>query len=835
MTLRHLALAISTLVLGTQALAQSDPVDAIVRAEMTKQRIPGVAVAVVRNGDPIKAQGYGEANVELKVPVTPDTIFQSGSLGKQFTAAVIMALVDDGKLAVTDKLTKFFPDAPPAWRDITVQHLLTHTSGIANYTGGKVDYRKDYTEDELVKLAYGLPLDFAPGDQWRYSNTGYVILGAIVRNVSGRFYGDVLRDRIFQPLGMATARVISESDIVPNRSAGYELDDGRLQNQEWVSPSLNTTADGALYLSVNDLIAWVRGLRAKALLSSQSWNATFSPAQLNSGRRHSYGFGWAVDRVKGYDRYRHGGSWQGFKTHLARYVAADGSDLSVIVLANLAQAQPDVIVDAVAAHYLPKLREPSAFTIRGAQVADGTGGALQRVDVRFDGDTIREIGTITPQAEDRVIDGTGLVLAPGFIDAHNHSTEGLDTDPGARTQVSQGITTVLLGQDGSSPLPIADYLERRRSAPAAVNAALLVGHATVRRRVMGDDFRREATRQEIASMEALVDEGMRQGALGLSSGLEYEVGSYASTDEVVALARVAGKHGGFYISHIRDEADKTLEAVREAITIGQRAKLPVQITHIKLGTVGVWGKAQEVVAMIDAARKRGQDVTADAYPYLAWHSNLKVLVPNKQWNDPASVKEALDDVGGGRNIQIVRLPKFPQYVGKRLDEIARNENMSEVDLYIRIVQDDEAGVIGHTISAPDLRTFYQQPWVMVASDGGVGMSHPRAAGTFTRVLGRYVREEHWLTLPDAIRKMTSQPASRIGLKDRGTIRVGMKADLVLFDPATVLDLSTFEQPRQLSQGIHTVFVNGTPVWGIDRPAGPQPGRVLSRVTGNSDR
>ncbi len=267
---------------------------------MTKQRIPGVAVAVVRNGDAIKAQGYGEANVELKVPVTPDTIFQSGSLGKQFTAAVIMALVDDGKLTVTDKLTKFFPDAPPAWRDITVQHLLTHTSGIANYTGGKVDYRKDYTEDELVKLAYGLPLDFAPGDQWRYSNTGYMILGAIVRKVSGRFYGDVLRDRIFQPLGMSTARVISESDIVPNRSGGYELDDGRLQNQEWVSPSLNTTADGALYLSVNDLIAWVRGLRAKALLSSQSWNATFSPVQLNSGRRHPYGFGWAVDRVKGY-------------------------------------------------------------------------------------------------------------------------------------------------------------------------------------------------------------------------------------------------------------------------------------------------------------------------------------------------------------------------------------------------------------------------------------------------------------------------------------------------------------------------------------------------------
>ena len=830
MSLRYAVIVACTVFLGTHALAgsSSDPVDAIVHAEMTKQRIPGVAVAVVRNGEIVKSQGYGEANVELKVPVTPDTIFQSGSLGKQFTAAAIMVLVDDGKLAVTERITKFFPDAPDTWRDITVQHLLTHTSGIANYTAGKVDYRKDYTENELVKLAFGLPLDFKPGDQWRYSNTGYVLLGVIVRKVSDRFYGDVLRDRVFQPLGMRTARVISEADIVLNRSGGYSLEEGRLQNQEWVAPSLNTTADGSLYLSLNDLTAWARGLRAKAVLSAASWNATFSPVQLNSGRRHPYGFGWAVDRVKGYNRYRHGGSWQGFKTHLARYVADDGSDVSVIALANLAQAQPDVIVDAVAGHYMPKLLEPSAFTIRGAQVADGSGGPLQRVDVRFDGDTIREMGTVTPQPEDRVIDGTGLVLAPGFIDAHNHSTEGLDTDPGARTQVSQGITTVLLGQDGSSPLPIGEYLERRRTSPAAVNAALLVGHATVRRRVMGDDFRRQATRQEIAKMEALVDEGMRQGAIGLSSGLEYEVGSYASTDEVVALARVAGKHGGFYISHIRDEADKTLDAVREAITIGQRGKLPVQITHIKLGTVGVWGKAQDVVAMIDAARKGGQDVTADAYPYLAWHSNLKVLVPNKQWTDPASVKEALDDVGGGKNIQIVRLPKYPQYVGKRLDEIARSENISEVDLYIRIVHDDDAGVIGHTISAPDLRTFYQQPWVMVASDGGVGMSHPRAAGTFTRVLGRYVRDDQWLTLPEAIRKMTSLPAWRLGLKDRGTIRVGMKADLVLLDPSTVLDLSTFEQPRQLSEGIHTVFVNGTPVWGTDRPAGPQPGRVLSR-------
>jgi N-acyl-D-amino-acid deacylase len=299
---------------------------------------------------------------------------------------------------------------------------------------------------------------------------------------------------------------------------------------------------------------------------------------------------------------------------------------------------------------------------------------------------------------------------------------------------------------------------------------------------------------------------------------------------VVALAQVAAKHGGFYISHIRDEADRSLEAIREAIAIGERARLPVQITHIKLGTVSVWGKASEVVALIDAARKRGVDVTADVYPYLAWSSNLKVLVPNKQWTDPASVKEALDAVGGGKNIQITRLPTFPQFVGKRLDEVARAEGISEVDMYIRLVADDDAGVIGHTMIEADMRTFLLQPWTMVASDGGVGTSHPRGAGTFPRVLGRFVREQGWLTLPEAIRKMTTVPAARLGLKDRGVIRVGAKADLVLFDPATVLDRSTFEQPRLRARGVHTVFVNGERVWAADAPGGNRPGRVLTRTS-----
>jgi N-acyl-D-amino-acid deacylase len=471
-----------------------------------------------------------------------------------------------------------------------------------------------------------------------------------------------------------------------------------------------------------------------------------------------------------------------------------------------------------------------AWTITGAQLADGTGGPLRRVDVRFAGDTITEVGAITPGPGDRVIDGTGLVLAPGVIDAHNHSTDGLDTDPDAVTQTSQGITTVVVGQDGSSPFPLRDYVAKRRANPSAVNVAVLTGHATLRRQVMGSDFRRTATPAEVTRFEALVEQEMRSGAFGLSSGLEYEVGSYASTEEVTAMARAAAAHGGFYISHIRDEADKTMDAIREAIAVGEKAKLPVQITHLKLGTVGVWGKAAEAIDMIDAARRRGLDVTADVYPYLAWSSNLKVLVPDKQWSNPASVKEALDDVGGGRNVQITRLPKFPQYVGKRLNEIAAQEGISEVDAYIKIVQDDDAGVIGHTMIAADMQAFMRQPWAMVASDGGINFNHPRGAGTFPRVLGRFVRDEKWLSLPEAIRKMTSMPAARLKLKDRGTIAVGMKADLMLFDPAAVIDRSTFEQPRLLAHGIRRVFVNGVPVWSGDSPTAERPGRMLTSAS-----
>jgi N-acyl-D-amino-acid deacylase len=468
-----------------------------------------------------------------------------------------------------------------------------------------------------------------------------------------------------------------------------------------------------------------------------------------------------------------------------------------------------------------------AWIIVGADVADGTGGGLRHVNVRIVNDRIVYIGSAGPQSGDATIAATGKIVAPGFIDIHNHSAEGLASDPAAETQVAQGITTAVLGPDGGSPWPIGEYLTERRRNPAALNVAAFAGHATIRRVIMGDDFKRPARADEVARMATLLDQAMREGAVGLSSGLEYEVGGYAETSELVELSKVAARHGGVYMSHIRDEADKSFEALREAIEIGRRAGIAVQISHIKLGTVGVWHKAAEAIALIEEARKRGLDITADEYPYNAWSSTITVLVPDKRYDHPPSVEKALADVGGAANVLIVRHAAHPEYEFKTLEAVARDKKMTAVEMFIQIVKDGGAGVVCTSMVDDDMRAFYQRPWVMVASDGGIGMRHPRGAGTFPRVLGKYVRGERWLPLPEAIRKMTSAPADRLKLADRGRIAVGAIADLVIFDAKTVIDRSTFSEPGILPAGIEKVFVGGELVWDGGKPTDARPGKVLT--------
>ena len=332
--------------------AQTDAVDTYIRAEMEKQRIPGAALLVSRGGKIVRAQGYGLANVELQVAVKPETIFQSGSMGKQFTATAIMMLVEEGKIGLDDPLTKYFPEAPAAWKQVTIRELLSHTAGFTDYPKS-FDMRRDYTEAQMLKIVQAIPLAYAPGTSWSYSNLGYLTLGILIHKVTGEFYGDFLQQRIFRPLGMNTTRIISEADIVPNRAAGYRLVKGALKNQEWVSPTVNTTADGSLYFSIMDLAKWDAALYGEGLLKQSSLEKMWTIAKLKNGKPNSghYGFGWFIENKKGDNVVEHEGQWQGFETMISRY---RDDKLTVVVLTNLDSAAPGAIADRVAEIYLAR-------------------------------------------------------------------------------------------------------------------------------------------------------------------------------------------------------------------------------------------------------------------------------------------------------------------------------------------------------------------------------------------------------------------------------------------------------------------------------------------------
>lgn len=343
--------AIFSALLLIAPLAHGDKVDEIVEKAMKDQKIPGVAVMVLRDGKPIKTKGYGFANLEHRVPVKPETIFQSGSVGKQFTATLVMMLVAEGKLKLEESIGKHFPEAKGAWDGVLLRHLLSHTSGLPDLPYGRMDLRKDYTEADLVKYMVDQKSPEKPGEKWRYNNGGYVMLGVLVKRVTGRFYGDLLQEKIFKPLGMSTARVINEADIILNRAAGYEIGGAGLKNQTWVAPMTNTTADGSLYLSLLDYAKWDAALYGTKLLQKSELEKMWTPVKLVDGKATSYGFGWMIASVGGKRLIEHGGAWQGFTTYIGRHV---DQKVSVVVLANLdaGHAKPQAMGRAILAEYV---------------------------------------------------------------------------------------------------------------------------------------------------------------------------------------------------------------------------------------------------------------------------------------------------------------------------------------------------------------------------------------------------------------------------------------------------------------------------------------------------
>ena len=474
---------------------------------------------------------------------------------------------------------------------------------------------------------------------------------------------------------------------------------------------------------------------------------------------------------------------------------------------------------------------PPSTLIRNARIIDGTGAPIRAGDVRIAGDRIVAVGHLTRESGEQVVDAGGLALAPGFIDTHSHHDRGLDAGRDALAAVSQGITTIVVGQDGGGA-DLAALFSRLEQRPVSVNVASYAGHGEIRESVMGDDYKRQATAAEVERMKAMLAGEMAAGALGLSTGLEYDPGIYASPEEVRALAKVAGDAGGRYISHIRSEDRGFWAALDELIAIGRENRMPVQVSHMKLGMRDLWGQAERLVGLLDRARASGVDVTADVYPYTYWQANLGVLYPDRNFDDPLETAFVLEHVAGAGDIIFNSFPGRPEYQGKTLADVAAMRGASHTETLLGLLAEPRgpsAGIVARGMSDADVERLLQWPHANVCSDGLSSGLHPRGFGSFPKVLGPYVRDKRLFTLEEAVRKMTSLSAAHVGLVDRGRIAPGQFADLVLFDPATVADRADFGKAQELAAGIQAVWVNGTVVFRDGQTTGAHPGRPVRRA------
>lgn len=502
------------------------------------------------------------------------------------------------------------------------------------------------------------------------------------------------------------------------------------------------------------------------------------------------------------------------------------------------------------------------LVITGGMVIDGTGSPAYRADVAISAGRIAAVSRtpIDASLARRRINATGLIVSPGFIDLHAH-LEPILTMPDAESHVRQGVTLALGGPDGGGAAPMGPYLARVEQQTLGMNVAFLTGHNTIRRTVMGT-ANRAPTPEELQRMRSMVAESMGQGAFGLSTGLRYIPGFYSNTDEVVALAEVAADSGGIYTSHLREEAVGLFDGVAEALEIGRRAHIPVVLTHHKVVGKLMWGKSVQTLAMVDSARKAGTDVMIDQYPYTASHTGLDILIPpwalaggdsalRRRLEDPVLndsiergvVENLLNDRGGGdlKRVQFSRVSWDSTLNGKTLYDLVTRLNVdptleNAAPIVIDAVLKGGAGTIFHVIDEEDVKRIMAHPQTMIASDGrlnrlGDAVPHPRAYGTFPRVLGKYVREEKVLTLEQAVRKMTAMPAARLGLTDRGCLREGCAADVTIFSAERVKDVGTYADPHHYPEGIPWVIVNGVAVVDNGAFTAARPGKVLRREPG----
>lgn len=494
--------------------------------------------------------------------------------------------------------------------------------------------------------------------------------------------------------------------------------------------------------------------------------------------------------------------------------------------------------------------------ILNGKVYDGAANPWSYADIGIKGDTIVAIGKLSGATATQRIDARGMAVSPGFIDIHSHGRRGIESVPTAENYLREGVTTMIEGPDGNSPLPLKPFFDKLATNPISINLASFVGHGTVRTQVMGL-VNRQATPEELEKMRGLVHQAMLDGAVGISTGLFYVPANYANTEEVIALAKIVGPMGGFHESHMRDEADNILDSVRETIRIGEEGGLPTQITHHKIVGPRNWGKSADTLRLVEEARARGVDVSIDQYPYTASSTGIAALFP--QWSQEGGQKALVERLsapasrtkikaeivtnlsvgrGGGdpKNVVIVNCGFDESLAGKSLADLTRARGVpvnfdTAAETAISLQTKGPCSAVYHAIGEPDVERIMKSPFTMIASDGdipvfGKAAPHPRSYGTFARVLGVYVRERHVISLEEAIHKMSGMPAERLKLGDRGLIKPGMKADIVVFDPAKVIDKSTFEKPHQYSEGFRDVLVNGKFALRDGKVTTDRPGRVL---------
>jgi len=478
--------------------------------------------------------------------------------------------------------------------------------------------------------------------------------------------------------------------------------------------------------------------------------------------------------------------------------------------------------------------------IRNALIYDGNAGEPFKADIGINADTIAFIGDLSKASAKKEIDAKGKALAPGFIDTHSHHAGSLFKHRDFIAAVSQGITTIIIGQDGGSDFPLSDFYKKLNDTAVAVNIGSYSGHNTLRDSILGKDFKRIATQQEIDKMKTLLLQDMEAGALGFSTGLEYDPGIYSTYDEVLQLAKIVAPFGGRYISHIRSEDRYFWKAIDEIITIGKEAKIPVQVSHIKLAMHNIWGKADSLLALFNEARKNGIDITADIYPYAFWNSTIKVLFPDRNFNDEKEAELILKEITLPEDIILGSYEVKPEYAGKNLAEIAKLENKPPARMLVELIaridewekkngRDCQENIMATSMSEADIKKLMQWSHTNICSDGSSAGTHPRGYGSFTRVLGKYVRNEKALSLAVAIHKMTRLSAQHTGIKKRGLIKPGYFADLVIFNPETVEDKATIAEPHRISEGIETVFVNGIVVFENKKTSGKYPGKIIKRL------